>query len=44
MLETALGLRRWTAFHDHWQEDVGSLAVTRLPDPLCAQPSAYLIE
>ena len=27
MLEIAPGLRRWTAFHDHWQEDVGSLAV-----------------
>jgi hypothetical protein len=27
MLEIAPGLRRWTAFHDHWEEDVGSLAV-----------------
>jgi hypothetical protein len=27
MLEIARGLRRWTAFHDHWEEDVGSLAV-----------------
>ena len=27
MLEITRGLRRWTAFHDHWEEDVGSLAV-----------------
>jgi len=27
MLEIAPGLRRWTAFHDHWEEVVGSLAV-----------------
>jgi hypothetical protein len=27
MLEVAPGLRRWTARHDHWEEDVGSLAV-----------------
>jgi glyoxylase-like metal-dependent hydrolase (beta-lactamase superfamily II) len=27
MLEIAPGLRRWTSFHDHWEEDVGSLAV-----------------
>ncbi len=27
MVEIAPGLRRWTAFHDHWEEDVGSLAV-----------------
>jgi len=27
MLEITPGLRRWTAFHDHWEEDVGSLAV-----------------
>jgi hypothetical protein len=37
--EIAPGLRRWTAWHDHWEEDVGSLAVeTRdglvLIDPL----------
>jgi hypothetical protein len=25
--EIAPGLRRWTAWHDHWQEDVGSVAV-----------------
>jgi hypothetical protein len=25
--ELAPGLRRWTAWHDHWEEDVGSLAV-----------------
>jgi hypothetical protein len=27
MLQVAPGLRRWTARHDHWEEDVGSLAV-----------------
>jgi hypothetical protein len=27
MQEIAPGLRRWTAWHDHWEEDVGSLAV-----------------
>jgi hypothetical protein len=27
MLEIAPGLRRWTAWHGHWEEDVGSLAV-----------------
>jgi hypothetical protein len=25
--EIAPGLRRWTAWHDHWEEEVGSLAV-----------------
>jgi hypothetical protein len=25
--EIAPGLRRWTAWHDHWEEDVGALAV-----------------
>jgi hypothetical protein len=25
--EIAPGLRRWTAWHDHWQEEVGSVAV-----------------
>jgi hypothetical protein len=25
--EISPGLRRWTAWHDHWEEDVGSLAV-----------------
>lgn len=25
--EVAPGLRRWTGWHDHWEEDVGSLAV-----------------
>jgi hypothetical protein len=25
--EIAPGLRRWTAWHDHWEEDVGCLAV-----------------
>jgi len=27
MQELAPGLRRWTAHHDHWEEQVGSLAV-----------------
>jgi hypothetical protein len=27
LVELAPGLRRWTAWHDHWEEDVGSLAV-----------------
>jgi glyoxylase-like metal-dependent hydrolase (beta-lactamase superfamily II) len=25
--ELAPGLRRWTSWHDHWEEDVGSVAV-----------------
>ena len=25
--EVAPGLRRWTSFHDHWEEEVGSVAV-----------------
>jgi hypothetical protein len=41
--QIAPGLRRWTAWHDHWEEDVGSLAVDTadglvLIDPL-APPS-----
>ena len=27
MIEIAPGLRRWTAYHDHWEEQVGSLAL-----------------
>jgi glyoxylase-like metal-dependent hydrolase (beta-lactamase superfamily II) len=27
MIEVAPGLRRWTAYHDHWEEEVGSLAL-----------------
>ena len=27
MEEVAPGLRRWTAYHDHWEEEVGSLAL-----------------
>ena len=27
LTEVAPGLRRWTAWHDHWEEDVGSVAV-----------------
>ena len=39
MQEIAPGLRRWTAWHDHWEEDVGSVAVATadglvLIDPL----------
>jgi hypothetical protein len=31
--EIAPGLRRWTSWHDHWEEDVGSVAVDT-PDGL----------
>ncbi len=27
MLEIVPGLRRWTAWHEHWEEEVGSVAV-----------------
>jgi glyoxylase-like metal-dependent hydrolase (beta-lactamase superfamily II) len=27
VIEIAPGLRRWTAYHDHWEEQVGSLAL-----------------
>ena len=27
LVEVAPGLQRWTAWHDHWEEDVGSVAV-----------------
>jgi hypothetical protein len=27
LTDIAPGLRRWTAWHDHWEEDVGALAV-----------------
>jgi glyoxylase-like metal-dependent hydrolase (beta-lactamase superfamily II) len=27
MIAVAPGLRRWTAYHDHWEEEVGSLAL-----------------
>ena len=27
MIEVAPGLRRWTAYSDEWEEDVGSLAI-----------------
>ena len=45
MEEIAAGLRRWTSWHDHWEEDVGSLAVDTeeglvLIDPL--EPPAEL--
>jgi hypothetical protein len=43
--QIAPGLRRWTSWHDHWEEDVGSLAVDTedgllLIDPL--EPPAEL--
>ena len=43
MEEVAPGLRRWTAWHDHWEEDVGAVAVDTadglvLIDPL--EPAA----
>ena len=45
MEQIAPGLRRWTSWHDHWEEDVGSLAVDTedgllLIDPL--EPPAEL--
>ena len=45
MQEIAPGLRRWTSWHDHWEEDVGSVAVDTsdglvLIDPL--EPPADL--
>jgi hypothetical protein len=41
--EIAPGLRRWTSWHDHWDEDVGSVAVDTpdglvLIDPLDPPP------
>jgi hypothetical protein len=41
--EIARGLRRWTSWHDHWEEDVGSVAVDTsdglvLIDPLDPPP------
>jgi hypothetical protein len=41
--EIAPGLRRWTSWHDHWEEDVGSVAVDTsdglvLIDPLDPPP------
>jgi hypothetical protein len=41
--EIAPGLRRWTSWHDHWEEDVGSVAVDTpdgivLIDPLDLPP------
>lgn len=37
------GLRRWTSWHEHWQEEVGSVAVDTsdglvLIDPLAPPP------
>jgi glyoxylase-like metal-dependent hydrolase (beta-lactamase superfamily II) len=44
LTELAPGLRRWTAWHDHWEEDVGSLALETgdgllLIDPLEPPPA-----
>jgi hypothetical protein len=36
--EIAPGLRRWTAWHDHWEEDVGSLAVETSDGPVFIDP------
>jgi hypothetical protein len=43
MQELAPGLRRWTSWHEHWQEEVGSVAVDTsdglvLIDPLAPPP------
>ena len=43
MQEIASGLRRWTSWHDHWEEEVGSVAVDTsdglvLIDPLEPPP------
>ena len=43
MQEIAPGLRRWTSWHDHWEEEVGSVAVDTvdglvLIDPLDPPP------
>ncbi|MEO5575908.1 MAG: hypothetical protein ABIR67_06265 [Gaiellaceae bacterium] len=53
MQEIAPGLRRWTSWHDHWEEDVGSVAVDTsdglvLIDPLdppaeLGQPAHVLV-
>ncbi|MGH3071689.1 MAG: hypothetical protein ACRDNB_05375 [Gaiellaceae bacterium] len=44
-VEVAPGVRRWTSWHDHWEEEVGSLALETadglvLIDPL--EPPAEL--
>ena len=36
--EIAPGLHRWTAWHDHWEEDVGSLAVETNDGPVFIDP------
>jgi len=38
--ELAPGLRRWTAWHDHWEEDVGSLAVDTVDGLVLIDPLA----
>lgn len=45
LVQIAPGLRRWTAWHDHWEEDVGALALETdegliLVDPI--EPPAAL--
>jgi hypothetical protein len=41
--EVAPGLQRWTSFHEHWEEEVGAVAVTTedglvLIDPIAPPP------
>ena len=53
MKEIAPGLHRWTSWHDHWEEDVGSIAVETAdglvlidpldPPPELARPKHVLI-
>lgn len=38
MEEIAPGLRRWTAWHDHWEEDVGSVAAETADGLLLVDP------
>ena len=38
LVELAPGLQRWTAWHDHWEEDVGSLAVETNDGPVFIDP------
>jgi hypothetical protein len=53
LVEIAPGLRRWTSWHDHWEEEVGSVAVDTSdglvlidplePPPELRQPAHVLI-
>jgi len=40
MEEIAPGLRRWTSWHDHWEEDVGSLAIETEDGLVLIDPNA----